>query len=190
VGTTAQLKRLILIRMVYVSGESRVTDPDLNMILRVFNLRGITQVLRAKPKRGFESSTRPGGLACGKSAVSAHPQTFVVNLRLRASDLPFWVDVRLRSFGDRWIAVVEIVDEMDLGVGLSAREALTAALSPLGQRATLALLSDPQLLSAFKTAMKDPAPDGSSRYAEALGCFSNEDPALPRLLAAGQTRPH
>lgn len=64
---------------------------------------------------------------------------------LRARSLDFWVDVRLRDFDGRWLAVAEIAGEHEIGLGASAREALTAALSCLGPGATEALLADPQL---------------------------------------------
>lgn len=69
-----------------------------------------------------------------------------VQLALRAPSLDFWVDTRLRNFDGRWLAVAEIAGEHEIGLGTSAREALTAAISCLGPRATEALLADPQLL--------------------------------------------
>jgi hypothetical protein len=69
-----------------------------------------------------------------------------VQYALRAPSLDFSVDVDLRNFDGRWLAVAHIADEHELGLGESAREALTAALSCLGPRAAQALLADPQLL--------------------------------------------
>jgi len=71
-----------------------------------------------------------------------------VRFRLSASSLVFYVDVRLRSFGERWIAVADISGDSELGLGTSAREALAGALSTLGAQATTALLADPRLLAA------------------------------------------
>lgn len=68
-----------------------------------------------------------------------------MNLRLTAPSLDFWVDVRLRSFGDRWIAVAEIAGEPELGLGSEPGEALASALSALGSDAVCALLGDRQL---------------------------------------------
>lgn len=73
-----------------------------------------------------------------------------VQFALRAPTLDFWVDVRLRNFEGRWLAVADIADEHEMGLGASAREALTAALSCLGQHAAETLLADPQLLSVSR----------------------------------------
>jgi hypothetical protein len=73
-----------------------------------------------------------------------------VQFALRAPSLDFWVDVRLRNFDGRWLAVADIADEHEVGLGASAREALAAALSCLGPRAAEALLADPQLLSVSR----------------------------------------
>lgn len=45
------------------------------------------------------------------------PTLVSVKLRLRASCLEFWVGVRLRNFGGRWVAVAEIAGEHELGLG-------------------------------------------------------------------------
>jgi hypothetical protein len=76
------------------------------------------------------------------------PQTSFVraNFRLTTTDLDFWVDVRLRSVDDRWIAVAEISGDHEIGLGGSAPEALGSALASLGEEAAAALLADPQLL--------------------------------------------
>ena len=68
-----------------------------------------------------------------------------MQFRLSAPELDLSVDVRLRSFGERWIAVAEIAGDRELGLGASAREALAAALTSLGEAATTALLADPAL---------------------------------------------
>jgi len=49
-------------------------------------------------------------------------------LRLRCST--FWVDVRLREIGGRWIASADTPDGPSLGLGLGAVEAIEAALEP------------------------------------------------------------
>ena len=69
-----------------------------------------------------------------------------MDLRLTAADLSFYVDVRLRSFRGRWLAVADIAGDPEIGLGLTAFDALTAALSSLGPTATSALLADPQLV--------------------------------------------
>lgn len=69
-----------------------------------------------------------------------------LQFRLSAPSLSFWVDVRLRCFGDRWIAVAQLAGVQELGLGATARQALTAALEPLGRSAVRALLADLALL--------------------------------------------
>lgn len=69
-----------------------------------------------------------------------------MSFRLQAPSLDFWVDVRLREFSGRWLAVAEISGEREIGLGRSAREALAASLSSLGGRAAAALLADSSLL--------------------------------------------
>jgi len=69
-----------------------------------------------------------------------------VKFRLTAPAVDFWVDVRLRSWGDRWLAVADIAGEPELGLGGSARQALEGALASLGGRTARAFLADPSLL--------------------------------------------
>jgi len=70
-----------------------------------------------------------------------------LSVRLTAPTLDVWVDVRLRSFGERWIAAAEIGDEHEIGLGASARQALAASLASLGERTRSHLLADPALLA-------------------------------------------
>ena len=65
-----------------------------------------------------------------------------MELRLTAPAVHFWVDVRLRSWGDRWVAVADIAGEPELGLGRSARQALEGALASLGRQTARALLAD------------------------------------------------
>jgi hypothetical protein len=67
-------------------------------------------------------------------------QTGRVDYRLRADSLPFWVDVKVRSFGPRFVAVADLAGEKELGLGLSPSEAVASALAPLGPRAVRDLL--------------------------------------------------
>ncbi|MBA3687603.1 MAG: hypothetical protein H0W81_02015 [Chloroflexi bacterium] len=69
-----------------------------------------------------------------------------MNFRIGASQLDFYVDVRLRNFDGRWLAVAEISGAPEMGLGRSAREALAACLSPLGSDAVAALMADAQLV--------------------------------------------
>lgn len=45
-----------------------------------------------------------------------------VQFRLQAPSLDFWIDVRLRQFDGRWLAVAEIGGEPEIGLGMTARE--------------------------------------------------------------------
>lgn len=63
----------------------------------------------------------------------------VHHLRLTASSLDFWVDVRLASFNGRWLAVADICGEAEIGLGTTRSGALSAALAVLGLQAAKAL---------------------------------------------------
>ena len=69
-----------------------------------------------------------------------------VQFRLAAASLDLSVDVGLRSFGDRWLAVAEIQGERELGLGATASQALVAALESVGSAARTELLADLALL--------------------------------------------
>jgi hypothetical protein len=71
-----------------------------------------------------------------------------VGFQLTPDAFTFAVDVRLRSFGDRWIAVAQIGPERQIGLGRNARQALAGALVSLGERVAGAFLADPSLLEA------------------------------------------
>jgi hypothetical protein len=68
-----------------------------------------------------------------------------VELRLSSPGLDFYVDVWLREFGGRWVAVADIAGEREMGLGRSACDALVASLASLGVEAVSQLLSDPSL---------------------------------------------
>lgn len=69
-----------------------------------------------------------------------------VEFKLRAPMMDRTIDVRIRSFGERWMAVAEIGGEPEIGLGRNPREALHAALGSLGERLTRLILADLQLL--------------------------------------------
>ena len=69
-----------------------------------------------------------------------------MNVRIGASQLDFYVDVRLRNFDGRWLAMAKIGGVLEVGLGLTGGEALAACLCSLGSDAVAALLADPQLL--------------------------------------------
>jgi hypothetical protein len=58
------------------------------------------------------------------------------------------VAVRLRDFEGRWAAIVRCDTATTRGLGASAREALLAALSPFGPRATARLMAEPAMFAA------------------------------------------
>lgn len=69
-----------------------------------------------------------------------------IQFRLAASALPRGVHVRMRSFGERWVAVARIGEERQWGLGVTARQALGAALSSLPASTRTALVADLALL--------------------------------------------
>lgn len=71
-----------------------------------------------------------------------------VEFQLEPPSLGYAVSVRLRDFSDRWFAVAESRDVRHSGLGSTAREALVAALAPLGPRTTTALMADPAMFGA------------------------------------------
>jgi hypothetical protein len=56
----------------------------------------------------------------------------VQHIRLSHPKLDFWIDVRLREFDGRWLAVADLADTPELGMGMTAADALRSALNRLG----------------------------------------------------------
>jgi len=56
--------------------------------------------------------------------------------------------MRLDPLGERWVAVVDCQHERHHGIGASAREALVAALAPLGKRTAASVMADPAMFGA------------------------------------------
>ena len=73
------------------------------------------------------------------------PRLVSVNFRLSSPELGLDVAVRLRNLDGRWLAVADFDGESEVGLGASARTALSAALTTLGPRAAMALMADPRL---------------------------------------------
>jgi hypothetical protein len=71
-----------------------------------------------------------------------------IEFRLEPPTLGYGVTVRLRAIAERWLAVATSEGGEHLGLGGSAREALGAALFPLGPLAMRTLLADPGLFGA------------------------------------------
>jgi hypothetical protein len=59
----------------------------------------------------------------------APPALASVQFQLSSPGLDFYVDVRLRDFGGRWLAVADVAGDNEIGLGRSACEAL-APVSP------------------------------------------------------------
>jgi hypothetical protein len=68
-----------------------------------------------------------------------------VRFRLETLDVPAGIDVRLDSFGDRWVATVSDGRHTEIGLAAVARSALSSAVHALAPRSAQALLADPQL---------------------------------------------
>jgi hypothetical protein len=65
--------------------------------------------------------------------------------RLTAQSCPP-VDVRLRLLDARWVAVADVAGTSQIGLGRTAREAITASLGSLSADARRALLADVALV--------------------------------------------
>jgi hypothetical protein len=72
----------------------------------------------------------------------------MVRLRLSPAVLGIAIHVRLGDFDDRWTASVSYGSATANGLGPTARDALVAALAPLGQRATTILMAQPMMFAA------------------------------------------
>jgi hypothetical protein len=56
----------------------------------------------------------------------------MIELRLTDPEIEFWVDVRLRSFGDAWLAVADLASTPEVAVAPRPDLAVLLALWPLG----------------------------------------------------------
>ena len=56
------------------------------------------------------------------------------HLRLTHPELDFWVDVRVREWEGKWLAVADLADEPDIGTSMDPHEAVRDALVALGPR--------------------------------------------------------
>ena len=79
--------------------------------------------------------------------MDRQPHLVSVNFRLTADELGLDVDVRLRELDGRWLAVASFDGEPEVGIGASARNALSAALATLGTRAAATLMANPRLFA-------------------------------------------
>jgi hypothetical protein len=79
--------------------------------------------------------------------MDQQPRLASISFRLASDELGLEVEVRLRQLDGRWLAVADFDGDPEVGIGASARAALSAALASLGLRAASVLLADPQLFS-------------------------------------------
>jgi len=56
--------------------------------------------------------------------------------------------MRLDPLGERWVARVDCEHERHHAIGATAREALSAALAPLGKQTAASVLADPAMFGA------------------------------------------
>ena len=71
-----------------------------------------------------------------------------VDFELSVTGLSQSVQIRIGSFAERCTASVELGAVRTTGIGATAREALVAALSPLGNRMTIAVMAAPAMFGA------------------------------------------
>jgi hypothetical protein len=79
--------------------------------------------------------------------MDQQPRLASISFRLASDELGLEVEVKLRQLDGRWLAVADFDGDPEVGIGASARAALSAALASLGLRAASVLLADPQLFS-------------------------------------------
>ncbi len=77
--------------------------------------------------------------------MDSQPRLVSVNASLSSAELGLEVEIRIRQLDGRWLAVADFGDEPEVGIGATPRAALAASLATLGERATAALMADPQL---------------------------------------------
>jgi hypothetical protein len=88
--------------------------------------------------------------------MDQQPRLVSVNARLASRELGIDVEIRIRELDGRWLAVANFGGEPEVGIGATARVALTAAFATLGERAAAALMADPQLFGV-SVALREPA---------------------------------
>ena len=89
----------------------------------------------------MNSHTRPTGAA--------------LTFRLTAPSDRLEVDLLLRPFGERWVAVAESADSREVGVGADPRAAVTASLGRFRPRARAEMLADLSLLEVARLLLTD-----------------------------------
>jgi hypothetical protein len=71
-----------------------------------------------------------------------------VDFELTVTGLSQGVQIRIGTFAERCVASVELGAVRTSGIGATAREALVAALAPLGNRMTTTVMAAPAMFGA------------------------------------------
>lgn len=71
-------------------------------------------------------------------------------LRLTHPALDFWIDVGLREFRGRWLAVADLADTPEVGTGETPAEALRGALAAFGPALAERLVAGATLRGALR----------------------------------------
>ena len=98
--------------------------------------KGGRRVLEVRDRRAVTNAGDRAGM---------QPRLVSVNFRLASHELGLEVQVSLRELDGRWLAVADFGGDPEVGLGPSAREALSAALGTLGPRAASVLMANPGL---------------------------------------------
>ncbi len=88
--------------------------------------------------------------------MDQQPALVSLNACLGSTELGVEVAIRLRELNGRWMAVADFGAEPEVGIGPTARAALSASLATLGARTAAALMADPELLG-LSLAIRQPA---------------------------------
>ena len=71
-----------------------------------------------------------------------------VEFELAHPSFGYAMSIGLHNLGGRWLAIAQSPGSRLLGIGATAREALTVAVTPLGARDAARLMADPALMGA------------------------------------------
>jgi hypothetical protein len=96
---------------------------------------------------GGRLEATPAVVAARLDRRSMTASTVETTFQLSASTQDPPIDVRLRLLGGRWVAIAEISGRSAIGLGRTAREALTAAFGSVTVDTRRALLADATLFA-------------------------------------------
>jgi hypothetical protein len=77
-----------------------------------------------------------------------------VEFEVAPASLSYPVAVRLGDYQERWVALVQCASLSTNGIAATARDALLAALAPLGGRAIAALMAEPIMFGASASLLR------------------------------------